>query len=75
MMTIGDLVSYNHWRNHGNWDNKPKMGIVIEQVRSKPIENTTCFDGPTGESRTRVAWCDGSGLAWVNANHLRKEKK
>jgi len=77
MIKVGDLVRHTftgrHWRGHE--DRAHKLGVVIESLKSKPIQNTSCFDGPTHSSRTRVAWVDGSGLQWVNTSDLKKESE
>jgi len=70
-MVPGDLVEYKEWDSGVR--RPAKLGVVIEHAVSPPVENTTCFDGPTGQSRTRVAWVDGSGLRWVNTSNLRKK--
>ena len=70
-MRLGELVKYQSYRWSGK---KSKMGIVVEHEVSPRIEHISCFDGPTGGARTRVAWVDGSGLEWVDSFNLTREK-
>ena len=70
-MKIGDLVDFRQWRQNRS-TSAHKLGIVVDHAASPPIKNISCFDGPTGQSRTGVAWCDGSGLQWVNTSDLTK---
>jgi hypothetical protein len=72
MMKLGELVNYKSW---AALHDIKRLGVVIDTHHEKPIQNLSCFDGPTGETRVRIAFCDGSGIKWVNASELKREKK
>ncbi len=70
-MKVGELVRHRPYRSA---DKKSRLGIVVKHTVPPRIEHISCFDGPTGGARTRVAWVDGSGLEWVDSYNLTREQ-